>query len=194
MAVEDSAAIALLPELLMIELTIHHPSELFWYVSITVAGAITGSLIPFSIARALGHEWVRKKMPERQFARIHRWFERNEMMAVAVPSVLPPPVPFKLFVLVAGLFEMRWLKFVAAMGGGRYARYLLEAWLGLRFGPEILRYGLRHPWLAGAVAVGLLAAAFLYGRLQGDPGVTGSGPGALAGRSHPPPAGASRPR
>ncbi len=174
MAIEDSAAVALLPELLMIELTIHNPSGLFWYVSITVAGAILGSLIPFLIARKLGREWVQKKMPARQFARIHTWFERNEVMAVAVPSILPPPVPFKLFVLVAGLFEMTWLHFVAAMAAGRYVRYLLEAWLGLIFGPKILRYGLHHPVLLLLVALLLAVGAYLYGRRKArrlaDPG------------------------
>jgi uncharacterized membrane protein YdjX (TVP38/TMEM64 family) len=164
MAIEDSAAVALLPELLMIELTIHNPSGLFWYVSITVAGAILGSLIPFLIARKLGREWVQRKMPPRQFTRIHAWFEHNEMMAVTVPSILPPPVPFKLFVLVAGLFEMTWLHFVAAMAVGRYIRYLLEAWLGLIFGPEVLRYGLHHPLFLLLAAILLALGAYFYGR------------------------------
>ncbi len=186
MAIEDSAAVALLPELLMIELTIHNPSGLFWYVSITVAGAILGSLIPFLIARKLGREWVQRKMPPRQFTRIHAWFEHNEMMAVTVPSILPPPVPFKLFVLVAGLFEMTWLHFVAAMAVGRYIRYLLEAWLGLIFGPAVLRYGLRHPLFLLLAAILLALGAYFYGRRKArrltEPGGrtmadTGSTPG-----------------
>lgn len=166
MAIEDSAAIALLPELLMIELILHHPAGLFWYVSITVAGSIIGSLIPFFIARKLGQAWVEKKMPARQFHRIHHWFERNEVMAVAVPSLLPPPVPYKLFVLVAGLFEMPWLHFVGAMAAGRYVRYLIEAWLGLVFGPKILQYSLHHPIVILVALIVLLAAAYVYGRFK----------------------------
>lgn len=166
MAIEDSAAVALLPELLMIELILHHPAGLLWYVTITVAGSILGSLIPFFIARKLGQAWVEKRMPARQFRRIRSWFERNELMAVAVPSLLPPPVPYKLFVLVAGLFKMPWPHFVAAMAAGRYVRYLIEAWLGLVFGPRILRYGLHHPTMVLVAAVVLLAAAYAYGRYR----------------------------
>ncbi len=193
MAIEDSAAVTLLPELLMIELTVHHPDRLLWYVSITVAGSILGSFIPFFIARKLGQGWVEKKMPPRQFQRIHRWFERNEVMAVAVPSVLPPPVPYKLFVLVAGLFEMSWLRFAAAMACGRYVRYLIEAWLGLLFGAQILQYSLRHPLLVLIVAIALLGAAYVYGRYRNRQNGTSNPPSAPTPRplaSSPTPGGA----
>lgn len=164
MSIEDSAGIALVPEILMVDLTLHHPHRMFEYILITVAGTVIGSLILFFIARELGLHWVGKHMSPERFHRIHRWFERNELLAVAVPAVAPPPVPFKLFVLVAGLFEMSWLHFIGAMAAARFVRYYLEAWLALRYGPQAAHFFQRHPEVLAAVIVALFIGAFLIGR------------------------------
>ena len=164
MSIEDSAGIALVPEILMIGLTLRHPHRMFEYIVITVAGTILGSLILFFIARSLGRHWVEKRMPPERFRSIHAWFEKNELVAVAVPALAPPPVPFKLFVLVAGLFEMPWTHFAAAMAAGRFVRYFLEAWLALRYGTAALAFFGRHPiWIALVIAA-LFVAAFFVGR------------------------------
>lgn len=164
MSVEDSVAIALVPEILMIELTLHRPERMFEYILITMAGAVVGSLILFFIAQKLGHRWVEKRMPAERFRRIHAWFERNELLAVAVPALSPPPVPFKLFVFVAGLFEMSWLHFALAVAAARFVRYFIEAWVALHYGPWAVAYFSRHPGLAAAAVLALFAVAYYIGR------------------------------
>lgn len=178
MSIEDSAGIALIPDLLMIELTLHHPQRMLWYILITVAGTTVGSLILFFIARKLGEAWVEKRMPAARFHGIHAWFERNELLAVAVPAATPPPLPFKLFVLVAGLFEMSWAHFSGAMAAGRFVRYWIEAWLALRYGPSALKFFGLHPWLVGGAVLALFAVAYGIGRARGSRSHSGRGGGA----------------
>ena len=48
-----------------------------------------------------------KRMGEKRFNKIKTAFDRHEFLAIMLPSMLPPPTPFKLFVLSAGVAEMR---------------------------------------------------------------------------------------
>src|SRR6202046_2004827 len=103
---------------------------------------------------------LRKGISEERFLRIHQSFERNEFWALMFPAMLPPPMPFKIFVLGAAVFEMKFRDFLAAIFAGRFVRFMALALLTLWFGPQIV--GLmasvfrRHIyWVLGTVEAGV---------------------------------------
>jgi uncharacterized membrane protein YdjX (TVP38/TMEM64 family) len=112
---------------------------------------------------------LRKRISEERFLRIHRSFERHEFWALMFPGMLPPPMPFKIFVLAAAVFEMKFRDFLAAIFAGRLVRFLAEGLLVLYFGPQIMellgKIFRRHfYWVAGTVVVGVLVWLLLRSR------------------------------
>jgi membrane protein YqaA with SNARE-associated domain len=110
--------------------------RLLLYVAMASLGSALGS-IPLYIVGYLGGEKVlRKRISEERFLKIHASFERHEFWALMFPGMLPPPVPFKIFVLGAAVFEMRFRDFLVAIFLGRFVRFLVLSVLVLWFGPQ----------------------------------------------------------
>ena len=110
-------------------------------VAIAVAGAATGGLISHAAGKAGGMGFLRKNVPERILSPVTRWVEEHAFLAVALPALLPPPMPLSPFVLVAGALHMSRKKFATAFTLSRLARYSLSVWLGVHYGREVL-----HLW------------------------------------------------
>ena len=135
--------------------------RLLFYVLMASLGSALGSIPLYIIGYVGGETVLRKRISEERFLRIHRSFEQHEFWALMFPGMLPPPIPFKIFVLAAAVFEMRFRDFLAAIFAGRFVRFLVLALLTLWFGPQIV--GLigvafrRHIFwvLGGLVAVGV---------------------------------------
>ncbi len=131
------------------------------YVLLASLGSAVGS-IPLYILGYLGGEKVlRKRISEERFQKIHASFERHEFWALMFPGMLPPPTPFKVFVLGAAVFEMRFRDFLAAVFAGRFVRFMVLSLLTLWFGPEIVELTgkvFRHHfyWVLGVVAAGVV--------------------------------------
>jgi membrane protein YqaA with SNARE-associated domain len=113
------------------------PHFLF-YVVMASAGSALGSLVIYGIGYFGGETVVRKRIPGERFAKIHASFERHEFWAVMFPAMLPPPTPFKLFVLAASAFEMRLTHFLGAVFAGRMVRFTVLSLLVLAFGPQVI--------------------------------------------------------
>jgi membrane protein YqaA with SNARE-associated domain len=130
------------------------------YIAMASLGSALGS-IPLYIVGYLGGEKVlRKRISEARFLKIHRSFEEHEFWALMFPGMLPPPLPFKIFVLGAAVFEMRFRDFLVAVFLGRFVRFGVLSVLVLWFGPEIV--GLlggvlqRHwIWILAAILAGV---------------------------------------
>jgi uncharacterized membrane protein YdjX (TVP38/TMEM64 family) len=90
--------------------------------------------------------------------RIENLLGRYDLIAVMVPAVLPPPFPFKPFVLCAGVFRLKTWRFITAIFIGRLVRFLLEGWLAIRFGEDAGRIIRQHGWKVLAL-VAVLAAS-----------------------------------
>jgi membrane protein YqaA with SNARE-associated domain len=139
------------------------------YVVLAAMGSAIGS-IPLYIVGYLGGEKVlRKRISEKRFLKIHRSFERHEFWALMFPGMLPPPTPFKIFVLGAAVFEMKFTDFLAAIFAGRFVRFLVLALLTLWFGPHIVVLAgaifKRHfLWVLVAVLMGVLLGLVLRRR------------------------------
>jgi len=114
------------------------PSKMWLYVLMASAGSAVGSLIPYGIGRVGGELLLLKRIDRKRFERIRDRFENQEFFAMMVPAMLPPPTPFKLFLLAAGVFEMRPGLFMLAIFVGRVVRFLILGFLVVRFGPGIL--------------------------------------------------------
>ncbi len=125
-------------DVLMMGLAAKYPERLVWYAALPMIGSVAGSYLLYFVARRGGEAFVRRRVGERHMNRAFGVFRRYGLLAVAVPAILPPPVPFKLFVLAAGASGMRTRDFLIATAIGRSVRYFGEALLAAWFGATAL--------------------------------------------------------
>ena len=137
-AVLDSAAFGIPLDPVVAGYVYAHPAKIWLYVFAASAGSALGSLVPYGIGRAGGELLLLKRIDRRRFERLRDRFENQEFFAMMVPAMLPPPTPFKLFLLSAGVFEMRAHVFLLAIFAGRMIRFLILGFLVVKFGPGIV--------------------------------------------------------
>ena len=127
-------------DVLIIVLVAKHPERFLWYTLLPTIGSIIGCYLLYSLARRGGEAFLRKRLRERHVERAFAIFRKYGLLAVAIPSILPPPVPFKMFVLVAGAAQVRTLDFLIAVSIGRGIRYIGEGLLALWYGEWALEF------------------------------------------------------
>jgi membrane protein YqaA with SNARE-associated domain len=133
----------------------------FWaYGLLAAIGSAIGGLVPYGIGRAGGELFLLKRVDRRRFDELRTRFERQEFLAVMIPSMLPPPTPWKVFVFAAGVFEMRVLPYMAAVFAGRLVRWLVLALLVLKLGPGAAEMVAHHALRAVAIVGGLAVIGF----------------------------------
>jgi membrane protein YqaA with SNARE-associated domain len=137
------------------------------YVLLASAGSAMGSSVLYVIGYLGGEKLLRKRISSERFERIHRSFDQHEFWALMFPAMLPPPTPFKLFVLSAAVFEMNFGHFLLAIFTGRFVRFLLLALLTLKFGPQIVSLAgdlFRHRigWVLLVLTAGLVVWLVLW--------------------------------
>jgi membrane protein YqaA with SNARE-associated domain len=146
--------------------------RMLFYVLLASLGEALGSVPLYVIGYLGGEKVLRKRISEERFQKIHRSFEQHEFWALMFPAMLPPPTPFKLFVLGAAVFEMKFRDFLLAILAGRFVRFMTLALLTLWFGPTIVEVMTalfkRHGWLilGGLVLLGVLGWALSRKRAQ----------------------------
>jgi membrane protein YqaA with SNARE-associated domain len=145
----------------------HEPNHFLFYVVLASVGSAIGSSVLYALGYLGGEKVLRKRISEERYAKIHASFEKHEFWALMFPAMLPPPTPFKLFVLAAAIFEMRFSHFLAAIFAGRFVRFMLLSILTIKFGPDVVRVAndlFRHhlSWVLAAVGVGLFVWLVVY--------------------------------
>ena len=155
----DSAGIPLPggPDTVMILLSANTPALMPLYALAATAGSAIGCTLLYIVARRGGVVALNRLKPERR-VRIENLLGRYDLIAVMVPAVLPPPFPFKPFVLCAGVFRLKTWRFITAVFIGRALRFLIEGWLAIRFGEDAGRIIRQHGWKV-LIAVAVTAAA-----------------------------------
>jgi membrane protein YqaA with SNARE-associated domain len=142
---------------LMILLTTANPRWMVAYAAIATAGSTLGCLILYSVSKRAGSRALRRFSPAKQ-KRVKELIDRYDVLSVLVASLMPPPFPFKLFVVTAGVFRFSLTRFTLAIIGGRMFRFLLEGYLAIRYGAQakqvIARY---YPWIGLGLAAALIA-------------------------------------
>jgi membrane protein YqaA with SNARE-associated domain len=164
-AFADSALLGMPVDAVVAFYVYQNHGRFLFYVVMASLGSALGSIPLYIIGYLGGEKVLRKRISEARFQSIHRSFEQHEFWALMFPGMLPPPTPFKIFVLGAAVFEMRFRDFLAAIFAGRFVRFLVLSLLTLWFGQQIVEIlGAlirRHLWLlvaamAGGVLIWLL--------------------------------------
>ncbi len=151
-------------DLLLIELSIQRPARMPLYASMAALGSVLGCVLLFFIAEKGGEALFHKHAGKRAQA-IHNWVVHNGFAGMLVAALLPPPTPFKIFVVAAGVFEVPLLSFISAITLARLIRYFCIGYLAIRYGANALPYLAAHRWQVTAVAIGLVVASYVLSRL-----------------------------
>lgn len=150
---------------LVIALSIQNPERMGFYATMATVGSVLGCLTIFLLARKGGEVTLRRRASPEQIERIRRWYEKNEFLTVAIPAVTPPPTPFKIFVLAAGVFQVRLKYFVTAVAVGRGVRYFTWGFLAVHYGERAILF-LRGNFLqVSGAAIVLILLGYLLMRV-----------------------------
>jgi len=155
-AVLDSSSIPV-PMDAILGLYVWNDKRHFWvYCLMAAAGSALGGLLPYGLGRAGGELFLLKRINRAKFEQIRDRFQRQEFLAVMIPSMMPPPAPWKMFIFASGVFEMRIPVFLLAVFVGRMLRWLALSLLVLKLGPGAVDLVARHA-VPMVIAVGVLA-------------------------------------
>jgi membrane protein YqaA with SNARE-associated domain len=159
----DSSFLSLpeINDLLVVLMVTEHKERMVYYASMATLGSITGCFLLYGLGRKGGEAVLRSRFHERHVDRGLELFRRHGLLAVLIPAILPPPAPFKIFVLLAGVAKVDAWKFAAAVGLGRGFRYFGEGLLAVWYGEQTMEYLEENGRTVSLVLAGLVAAGAL---------------------------------
>ncbi len=157
-------SLPLINDLLVIRLSILHPLRMPLYAMCALLGSLTGCLCIYVLARKGGEAYFRRHAGGRG-ERIRAWLDRNSFLTVAITSILPPPMPFKLIVIGAGVFQVGVRRFSLALIVGRGFRYLAIGVLAVRYGETAQRLLVEHKLAFALGALVILLVSYLATRI-----------------------------
>jgi len=151
---------------LMLVLSTKNPSWMLLYAFMATAGSALGCLILYLISRRAGARAL-NRFSEAKRNRVKNWIERYDMFAVLAATWMPPPFPFKIFVVSAGVFRFSLVRFMLAIIVGRGFRFLLEGYFAVRYGAQakeiLAKY---YPWIALGLIVVIVIFLLLKQKLK----------------------------
>jgi membrane protein YqaA with SNARE-associated domain len=153
-----------------IVLSAHQRTWWLYYAVMATVGSVVGAYLTYRLARNRGEKALNDRLSKRNAKKVVRVFERWGFGAIALPALLPPPMPMVPFVIAAGALQYSPRKFLAAMTLGRVVRYCILAYLGAVYGRKIFAVVLGHGEVAlmvtigVAVAVGVILVVWRYKR------------------------------
>jgi membrane protein YqaA with SNARE-associated domain len=131
------------PDLVMITLSAINPDWMPLYALAATAGSTTGCALLYLVARRAGASILKRFSPEKR-EKVENLLGRYDLLAIMIPAILPPPFPFKIFVLSAGVFKLKTVRFITAVFIGRSIRFLIEGWLAIKFGGDAMQIIKQH--------------------------------------------------
>lgn len=167
-AVLDSSFLSIpeINDLLVVTSSTAYPSRAWLYILMATVGSVAGCSILWWIGRRGGEALLLKRFGEERVARTRVLFLRWGVLALAIPSMLPPPMPFKVFVLSSGVFAMPWRRFMLTLVIARGLRYTFWGTMGVLYGRNALALLQSFDaWFAARAPemLSLLGGAFLAG-------------------------------
>ncbi|MGE0865475.1 MAG: YqaA family protein [Vicinamibacterales bacterium] len=147
-------------DVLVVVLSAKYPERMPYYAGMTTIGSLIGCFMLFAVARRGGEVFLRKRLKGAHVDRALRLYQRFGLLAVVVPALLPPPVPFKVFVVLAGAADVAPWRFAVAVGIGRGIRYFGQGYLAVVYGEQALDYMQAH---GAEIGVSLALLALLSG-------------------------------
>ena len=130
-----------------------------YYALMATAGSVLGGFITYRLARKGGKEALERKFPKSKVEKVYKIFGKWGFGAVAIPALLPPPMPMTPFLFAAGAMQYPAKKFLAALALGRLTRYVVLAYLSARYGQQIIAFIEAHGHPALLTFLGLLLVA-----------------------------------
>jgi membrane protein YqaA with SNARE-associated domain len=154
----DSSFVSLpqINDILVVLMVTEHKSLMVYYAFMATAGSVAGCYVIYYLANKGGESFVRKRLRPGHVERSLALYKRHGLLALMVPALLPPPAPFKLFVLAAGLANVRPLQFVLAIAVARGLRYLALGVLAIYYGDAALELMRTQGRAVALVLAGLL--------------------------------------
>ena len=131
-------------DFLVVTMAIRQPLRLPGYVLAATLGSVLGCVFLYFIAAGGGHALLERRLGHQRSLQIRARFEKYEFVTILIASMLPPPTPFKAFILTAGVVEVNPWKFAVAIGIGRLVRYSVESYLAIRYGKAVLTWMTSH--------------------------------------------------
>jgi membrane protein YqaA with SNARE-associated domain len=171
----DSSFLSLpeISDILVVTFAVAHPETAWLPVVLSTLGSVAGCGVIFELGRRGGDAFLVRRFGAERTVRARSLFHRFGPLALAVPALLPPPMPFKIFVVAAGVFGFPWTRFTLTILLARGARYAAWAFLGAAYGDQAI--GLLHSFdnwaasrstllLAGVAGIALATLAYLWAR------------------------------
>ena len=161
----DSSFLSLpeINDLLVVAMVIEHKADMWFYALMATLGSVAGCLVLYAIGRRGGEAIVSRRFGGSRMARAMALTRRYGVLAIVVPSILPPPAPFKAFVLMAGVSQVPRWQFTSAIFVGRGFRYFGEGWLAVRYGEQAIQILERNGQTVSLIlAVLVLAGGVAY--------------------------------
>jgi membrane protein YqaA with SNARE-associated domain len=154
----DSSLLSLpeINDLLIIWMVTQHPGLMVYYATMATLGSVVGCLLLYYLGRKGGDAMLRRRFHERHIDRAMELSRKYGALALIVPALLPPPAPFKIFVLLAGIARVPLWTFVVSISVGRGIRYFGEGLLALWYGERAIAW-LQTNGRAVAIAMGIAA-------------------------------------
>lgn len=165
----DSSLLSL-PEIndyLVIGRCLEHHSAVIYFPLFAAFGSVMGCLLLYSIMRRGGQALLRRRFRAEHILKAERAYARFGVLALAVPAVLPPPLPFKIFVATAGTLEYPRWRFLITVMIARSIRYYVEGLLAVYYGERVLRFIKDNGLVVVSIVFGLALIALLIYLLSG---------------------------
>jgi membrane protein YqaA with SNARE-associated domain len=159
-ALLDSSSIPVPMDLILAGYVWADKSRFWLYCLMAAVGSAIGGLVPYGLGRAGGELFLLKRINRERFEQMRNRFERQEFLAVMIPSMLPPPTPWKIFIFGAGVFEMPVIPFMAAVTVGRIVRWLILSLLVLKLGPGAVDLVAHHALRVMLIVFGIAVVGF----------------------------------
>lgn len=150
-------------DLLLIDLSMRRPARMPLYASMAALGSLLGCVVLFLLARKVEEAAFHQRVGARGAA-IRHWVVRNGFGGMLVAAMLPPPTPFKFFVLAAGVFEVPLASFASAIGLARVIRYFGVGYLAVRYGADALPYLMRHKLQVTVFVIAFVVVSYAVSR------------------------------
>jgi membrane protein YqaA with SNARE-associated domain len=151
-------------ELLVIDYSIQNPARWAYYAAMATVGSVLGSIFLFFLAKKSGEAFFHKHAGKRA-QHIRAWLSQNAFLGVLIAALLPPPAPFKVVVIGAGVFEVRFRDFALAVVLARSVRYFGEAYLAALYGERALHFLMAHKLESTLISLGAVLGIYLVTRL-----------------------------
>ena len=144
-----------------------HPRAVFIFPLFAALGSVLGCLLLYTIIKRGGHALLRRRFKAEHIERVERAYARFGILALAVPALLPPPLPFKMFVATAGAMEFPRRRFLLTIMIARSLRYYTEGILAVFYGERVLRFLQDNGLMIVSIVAGVCLVALIVYLLSG---------------------------